>query len=77
MTKLFSDVTTLYRLDSISDVSSLDGESGDSVKQKVDIKEKISKEELPYMSKILLASLALIWFFIILYVVKEKRKSKK
>ena len=77
MTKLFSDVTTLYRLDSISDVSSLDDESGDSVKQKVDIKEKIGKEELPYMSKILLASLALIWFFIILYVVKEKRKSKK
>lgn len=64
MKNLFSDVTSLYRLDQI------DTSSGG----------KKDLGPLPQTAVILLASLAVVWFFILLYMAVEggkKRKNKK
>lgn len=60
--QLYSDVTSLYHLDQIS-ASETSG--------------KADLGPLPVESKILLVSLGAVWFFILLYLLREKRKSRK
>ena len=60
--QLYSDVTSLYHLDQIS-ASETSG--------------KADLGPLPVESKILLVSLGAVWFFILLYLLLEKRKSRK
>lgn len=60
--QLYSDVTSLYHLDQISSSET----SG-----------KADLGPLPVESKILLVSLGAVWFFILLYLLLEKRKSRK
>ena len=59
--KLYSDITSLYRLDSGHSVNS----------------ERKDLGELPPTSKILLSSLLGVWVIIVLYVVAERLKKRK
>ena len=60
--QLYSDVTSLYHLDQIS---------------QSEASKKTDLGPLPAESKILLISLGVVWFFILLYLFREKRKCRK
>ena len=63
--KLYSDITALYRLDQ------LNGQNGSLALEKSEL------GPLPTSAKVLLASLAVVWMLIVIYVVSQALKSKR
>ena len=63
--KLYSDITALYRLDQ------LNGQNGSLALEKAEL------GPLPTSAKVLLASLAVVWMLIVIYVVSQALKSKR
>ena len=63
--KLYSDITALYRLDQLSE------ENGSLASGKADL------GPLPIEARILIATLAVVWLFIVIYVVLQALKKKR